>query len=659
MSRHSTRCGDFDLPVGPVALGPASTEHSLRAPRQPVKAVKLLMPVWGHRYVNQFAEFCLPTLLAPHNIPSVAELIPCQFVLMSSAEDASAISTRPAWRELGRFCETEIRLIDDLIADGNHSATITLSFARAIRETGRTMLDTCFILLTSDYLFANGSLKTVIERIRAGASGVLAGNYQIVAEDAIPHLRAQTNRGSTAITLQPRDLVQWSFQHLHPATLANVVNCGFTHNSHVNRLFWRVDGNTLIGRFYLLHLIAVRPEVKDFVVGSSFDYSFVPEMCPSKNLVTISDSDEYFVVEMQPRDHESKNLLPGPIGVRELADSLSEWATADHRRNVDCTIVYHAGALPNVLPRFVAEADALVASVRDLLTKWPHPYRHHHYWLGSIAIHRAQTRDRLARRDLEFILGEASPPVTIISLLSRWRTAIFGVAPDLTRLHPRWPDYGLALAALRRMLAGGRLLLVANQQSNYSRWLTGDTKELETLDCEHLLKLPSDFYPLRLGKFDSCLMVLTQSQVRHCDELVDRTGPLLASRGRVMILVTNDRSLSDGAEFCQSLAQSASRLADHCAGPIEIHFVPATRMRRAVYRAMQRVIRRGATSSWRSPLHLALLVCGAIPLAVASYFSNLATVAVAAPPASGFCSSAFFIFRPLKCSCDDGPECRT
>ncbi len=50
-------------------------------------------------------------------------------------------------------------------------------------------------------------------------------------------------------------------------TLANMVNFPLCHSLHSNRLFWRVDENTLIGRFYLMHMICIRPEVTDFVVG--------------------------------------------------------------------------------------------------------------------------------------------------------------------------------------------------------------------------------------------------------------------------------------------------------------------------------------------------------------------------------------------------------
>jgi hypothetical protein len=115
--------------------------------RPPVRAVTVLMPVWGYRFVSQFLEFCLPTLLAPGNLPAVAALLPTRFVLLSSEADELLIRANPAWRRLEEVCETEIRRIDDLITDGNHSATITLAFARAVRQTGEAMLDTAFIFL--------------------------------------------------------------------------------------------------------------------------------------------------------------------------------------------------------------------------------------------------------------------------------------------------------------------------------------------------------------------------------------------------------------------------------------------------------------------------------------------------------------------------------
>ena len=46
--------------------------------------------------------------------------------------------------------------------------------------------------------------------------------------------------------------MQQALTCLHPSTIANFIDLPVSHNSHSNRLFWRVDADTLIGRFYLL-----------------------------------------------------------------------------------------------------------------------------------------------------------------------------------------------------------------------------------------------------------------------------------------------------------------------------------------------------------------------------------------------------------------------
>src|SRR6202050_3965869 len=122
--------------------------------RTPLKAVKFVLPVWGYSYVRNFLECSLPTLWAPGNVPAVAAAVPSQFVILTSADDATYIREHPAFRRLAAACETELRLIDHLITDGNYSATITLAYVEAVRESGEAMVDTCFFFLVSDYILA-------------------------------------------------------------------------------------------------------------------------------------------------------------------------------------------------------------------------------------------------------------------------------------------------------------------------------------------------------------------------------------------------------------------------------------------------------------------------------------------------------------------------
>src|SRR5262249_50030865 len=159
----------------------------------------------------------------------------------------------------------------------------------------------------------------------------------------------------------------------------------------------------------------------------------------------------------------------------------SEWTTAHHRGNAANTLVYHAEEIPPNLAQVAAEADAFVDKIRGLLSPEPQPYRHHHYWIGSLASNRAMTRRPLSKEDWPFLPGEAKRRGGLAGTLWRLRAKLFGSPPDVTRLHPRWPDYGLPLAALKEIIAAnGRTLLVAAQPASFARWLTRSAGDIVT-----------------------------------------------------------------------------------------------------------------------------------------------------------------------------------
>ena len=634
-----------DLVVAePQGLEAPELDAPVRHARGPVKAVHVLLPLWGYRFIQQFLEFSLPTLLAPGNIPALAKDLPCRFVLMTRVEDLPLIREHPSWRQLARTCEIEFQPIDDLVTDGNHTATITLAYARAVRSTGEAMLDTCFIFLVSDYIIADGSLRSVLARVQDGASGVQAGNFQIVAEDAIPLLRERVDSASPALALSARELLGWSLEHLHPATTANIVNFQLTHNAHTNRLFWRIDENTLIGRFYLMHMIGVRPEVTDFVTGASCDYSFIPEMCPSNNVAVLTDSDEYFVVEMQPRDHEAKHLNWGPHDPKKLADSLSEWTTARHRENVQSTLIYHRGPIPDSLAENVKEADAFLEIVSRNLSSAPKPFRHHPYWIGSIASHRAATKQAMSSEDWVFVLGERPPSGGLPGYLRNLRQRLFGHPPEVSSLHPRWPDYRLILDQLqKRMSDNGRILIVADRPLAYADWIAKLNKNIYSLETTRLLEMPSQDYMVLVDSFDLCVLFLNEGELKWTDSFLQRVGPILNKDGQIILTVMNGRT-QDVRGFSPSFAYHAGRLHSFNFALDEVLYVHSTRLRSLMQTTIAGL---AETIQNRSVVHLPIVAAKAGLYSVATFLGNLRAMQPRTePPSHGYCSSVLIAMHP-------------
>lgn len=612
-----------------------------------VATVTFLLPVWGYQFTRRFLEFCLPTLLSPNNIPAIARDLPCRFVLLSSENDEQAIVSHPAWQRLAQLCAVEILPVDDLITDGNHTATITLAFERALRRAGPAMRDTCFIFLMSDYLVADGSLAKVVATVRQGARAVLVGNFQVVAEDAGPLFRARFASPSAQVALRPRDLMQFALSHLHPATIANIVNFGVTHSADCNRLFWQVDENTLIGRFYLMHPIAIRPEVDDFEVGSSWDYSFIPELCPSDNVMTLTDSDDYLVVEMQRRLYDQGHLRLGPIGARQLAERLSAWTTARHRSNAEQTLIFHAGEPPAELSAAAAQFDAFVKSVGELMTGPATLHRQHPYWVGSIAAARRDARRPLDKDDWTFIIDRRPKDSGLRKALERIDEHFLRFPPDVSRMHPLWPDYRHAVNAARNALdADQRMLLITPEPARFAKWVSREKAGIFTLSSATLLQFSSSVYRSWLDGFDCVLFIIGEESLQYCDALIDHARPLLKPGGECNFLIINERPPKAAVEFNWHFTREAARLWRRGLAIDQIQYVRRGRMRWLMRRVFVGLRRRAGTGS-RAASYAAFAT---LPLLLAAYLINSIDKAASLPP-DGPWSSVFITLRNLRARC--------
>jgi len=506
-------------------------------PRTAPKAVQVLLPVWGQSYVHQFLEFGLPTMLSPRNLPYLAAALPTQLVFLTSTEDQASIVNSPlVARVRATGCEVHVRTIDHLITHTNQSTTITLAFTEAIVAAGDYMLETCFFTGMSDYIYADGSLESVLDRMLSGSSGVLVGNFQVVRETALPSLRHTLEWSGQAPLLQPRQLMAWALAHLHPATVANTVNVPFNHNAHTNRLFWRVDDGTLLGRFYLRHPICVRPETTQFLIGSSLDYSFIPEMCPSGNVASITDSDEYFVIEMQPGGHEADLLRFGPLRPEVLARSLKEWTTKEHRGNVADVHVYHAGELPDGAAAVRRESDAFTAAVAGRLKSRPRPQRGHNYWKGAMTAFEVARSPESRTYPLQQVYGMEQ-----MSRAGRWwlrrQYVLFGTPPAVYAWDPQWPDHKAVRGELRAATEapGSRLLLVSERPTFLSVSLS-EGAQVQRVRTESLVRNPP-LGPHALGDpFHVCLLELSDSDVGSAKVILGRVRQHLRPGGRVLVL---------------------------------------------------------------------------------------------------------------------------
>lgn len=565
----------------------------LERPPSPVKQISLLVPIWGSKYVRRFLDLSLPTLLASGNLPALAAQAPCTLVFLTSADDVDELSNVEMLKDLSRHCRVDFVLIDDLIAPDNHSTTLTLAYARAVRSLGSAMVDTCYFFLVGDYIVADGSLANAFARIKAGASGVLSGNFQVISSDEPKWITDTLDEPGVTRTrvraIPPRSLIRAALPYIHPATAANIVNSSLAHTDVCNRLFWRVDKHTVVGRFYLMHMICIRPETSDFRVGSSCDYSFIPEMCPFGNVAVMTDSDDFLVVEMQPVDHEASYIHLGPVDPVITSRNLSRWTTARHRENAHYSVIFHGYDIPVSINASISEADRFIATIERSLKKQPKPHRNHPYWLGAIAAFIRGRPERRLPADLEGIversalatLLKAGPIPTLYLLRSypprwlprlgipRWPWPDFWVQMATGPWRRLWPDHRAETAAIENLGIDSayRVLCITYQRTLLTEWLERTYTTVRVTQLESILSMEPSALVQKLAIHDACVVIAPTSGVQKVAELTDRIAALVKDGGQVLLVIENISPSIDARDFsdyiarhCELFARSEVRL---------------------------------------------------------------------------------------------------
>jgi hypothetical protein len=262
-------------------------------------------------------------------------------------------------------------------------------------------------------------------------------------------------------------------------------------------------------------------------------------MCPSNNVAVFTDSDDYFVLEIQARNHEGNMLRPGPLEPTGLAVSLMEWTTARHRENAKFTVVFHAEDIPSAVTGFTAKADQFIARVTEGLKTPPQPHRNHPYWIGAIIAHLMATGQAENADLMKAELGQRPELQNrTLALLWRLRMSLYGTFPELRACHPYWPDFRLPLGRLEKLLAKNKWALIVSSTPNvYTPWLTKRSQSSVKMESARLLNMTELQYKELFGRFDVCFVHLTERDLKLGDVYIDRIAPLLAPDGVLLLLV--------------------------------------------------------------------------------------------------------------------------
>ncbi|WP_316207214.1 MULTISPECIES: hypothetical protein [unclassified Bradyrhizobium] len=522
--------------------------------------VKFLTVIWGTRYIDEFAALSLPSYLAPGNLPDVARQTDLEVLIMTSAEGRAHFADIPIMEKVRALCPVRFILIDDLITTGVYGVTLTLAYARGIIDSGQQQTSTHFIFMNSDFVLADGSLRSTIAKLREGYPCVMAPSLRASAEAVLPTLANALSKDGHCLNMPPRAMVQLTFDNLHPTVLAKTVTQQFVSCETHNQIYWQVDETTLLARYHLIFMLAIKPEVPMKPVNSYCDYGFVPELVPSGRIGFMDDSDDFFMLELQPHEQEKSLLRCGVKTQARIAAELSRWATNEHRRCAEVDLVFRCGAGGEKLAGTRSVANQFMMDLRALMAPEAVSHVGHEYWVSGLQAWGALKFTNPEKREWP---PEIMNPDTIEADLSR-KPAFIGFYQKLLRLMRRyagqlpdvrlWNHLWLDSCLLRDWLAGvtaaspARVLLIYSGNSPLARELPRrlpvDVQSIaENLDESIASKT-----------YDRILIHIYRAHIRQLRNWLDVADRQLSRNGQIAIFIEHPTSELEG-NFSSELSQ--------------------------------------------------------------------------------------------------------
>lgn len=296
-------------------------DEAARLPREP-GAIRLSIPVWGEAYVAAVCENLLRSLLAPGNVPALAEETAVKIEFATRECDRRALEAAPVVTALRQHAEISFFVIPDHLTAGDvprdfaywvMSAAHYGSAERARRSAGGVSF------LTADMVLADGSLRAAHRFIADGALAILVRALEVSGEA----LRAHTG---VALKLSPDELVRLALAEIEMKLPKGWGSPSDTPLEVMSCAWFPVDGGVAVHGFHLLPLLLApeligRPFAFDLLtVDTRFMRLALGDWPPDGRIKTIDDAAEIAVVSTMRTGLEAVPPLP------LLPDRLPRWA---------------------------------------------------------------------------------------------------------------------------------------------------------------------------------------------------------------------------------------------------------------------------------------------------------------------------------------------
>jgi hypothetical protein len=294
-----------------------------------------IVAFWGERFRDFLADFCLPTLLSPNNIPCLTGGRRNRFIFCTTPEDWGILQQTPIFSMLARHVEPV--LIEVPPAPPGRSACEHMGLGHKLALQMAHRAGAYSVFLTPDLMVSDGTMAAVERHARSGRTVVLTvalrfGEeplFERLADMGLVNPGERLSQLGRPLSITGREMVAAGVPSFHSETQTYEFNAPYFASLPV-ACWWRVPGETGI----VLHSLSWCPVLLDHSIVEQHDTSVLDWWTIDADYVyrnfgdrpdayIVTDSDEMMLVSWAPMADRPRRLGRGVVKALPIA---GEWA---------------------------------------------------------------------------------------------------------------------------------------------------------------------------------------------------------------------------------------------------------------------------------------------------------------------------------------------
>jgi hypothetical protein len=275
----------------------------------------LALTFWGNEYRTYFLDYCLPSLLAPGNIPVIRDRISARLLIAVPEEDWRALQCEATFVAARNLITIEHIPFNAQALTSTTPKMLVMSQAHKILAERMFAAQAYGVFLYPDMIAADDFIAGVQDLAMKGVKVALVISVRFANERLLAELHErELIHPGLPIAIPSNELVRLTIKYMHSETM----RCGF-NNAYYDHgaasFFWVVSPGSDI----LFHAANWVPAIIDYAsIGvhdtSTFDTStldgdYVTRNFPnSKDIHIVSDSSGPFMISFTPESKLSFSL---------------------------------------------------------------------------------------------------------------------------------------------------------------------------------------------------------------------------------------------------------------------------------------------------------------------------------------------------------------